>query len=718
MFPGRPAVVMLALLLLSSLAACSSPARQSEDSDGGAEGDDAGTDGTNGTDAGSNGSGGNDAGSNGGDVDAGSNSGDVDAGSDGGGGDGDAGSDGGGGDVDAGSDGSGGDVDAGGSGGGGSDGSDAGSAPPDPDCAIGLTDGRRISGEGSPLVRTDPRCGALVYARYANEGRTAAVNALPDFSYAGYEGGGVAIPDVPTVVTLGPGSGDDRARIQAAIDEVGARPLDAQGFRGAVQLTAGRYVVRDTLVIAHSGVVLRGAGQGDSGTVLVATRRQQHDLIAVRAATTGFRRVAGTETAITSPLVPVGSRSFTVASAAALAVGDVIGVVRAPDARWIEDLDMAQWNWDAASFDIPHERTIVAVDGDRITVDIPLLDTIEDRYGGGLVVRLDTSARLRHCGVEDLRLVSEFASPEDEDHGWNAVTLRHVESSWVRRVTARHFGYSAVTIEGDSRDNTVEEVAQLDPISQITGSRRYSFYVSDSSVGNLFQRCYAREGRHNFVTGGRVPGPNVWLDCIAVDSHNDEGPHLRWATGMLLDNVRAQEIHVQNRGESGSGHGWAGAQTLFWNIAADEIIVDAPRGAMNWAIGAVGERREGSWVPGEPFGWWESPQQPVNPRSLYLAQLKDRLGEDAVAAVTTPAQRQGRVWSRLQAWAGNGAYRTYDDDVCAGIVQSDVCCPLSCGSCGGTGCSDRPGGAAACCVGAIRDSNRSCEEFAPPCVLP
>ncbi len=713
MFPGRPAVVMLALLLPASLAACSSPVRQSDNSDGGDDSDDAGTDGSDGTD-------GIDAGSSGG--------GEVDAGSSGGGGgDGDAGSSSGGGEVDAGSSGGGGgdgdgdgdgDAGSGGGGGGDGDGSDAGSAPPEPDCAIGLTDGRRISGEGSPLVRIDPRCGALVYARYANEGQTEVVHALPDFSYAGYEGGGVAIPDVPAVITLVPGSGDDRARIQAALDEVGARPLDPQGFRGAVQLAAGRYFVGDTLVIAHSGVVLRGAGQGANGTVLIATRRQQHDLIAVRGATAGFRKVAGTETAITSPLVPVGSRSFTVASAAALAVGDVIGVMRTPDARWIEDLEMAQWNWDAASFDIPHERTIVAVDGDRITVDVPLLDTIEDRYGGGLVVRLDTSARLRHCGVEDLRLVSEFASPEDENHGWNAVTLRYVESSWVRRVTARHFGYAAVAIEGDSRDNTVEEVAQLDPISQITGSRRYSFYVSDSSVGNLFQRCYAREGRHNFVTGGRVPGPNVWLDCIAVNSHNDEGPHHRWATGMLLDNVRAQEIHVQNRGESGSGHGWAGAQTLFWNIAADDIIVDAPRGAMNWAIGAVGERREGSWVPGEPFGWWESHQQRVDPRSLYLAQLRDRLGEDAVAAVTTPAQRQGRVWGRLQAWAGDGAYRSYDDDVCSGLVQNDVCCPLSCGSCGGSGCSDRPGGADACCTGAIRDSNRSCEEFAPPCVLP
>ena len=39
---------------------------------------------------------------------------------------------------------------------------------------------------------------------------------IADFSHAGYEGGGVAIPDVDAVVTIGPVDGDDTASIQAA----------------------------------------------------------------------------------------------------------------------------------------------------------------------------------------------------------------------------------------------------------------------------------------------------------------------------------------------------------------------------------------------------------------------------------------------------------------------------------------------------------------------
>src|SRR5215472_13684604 len=43
---------------------------------------------------------------------------------------------------------------------------------------------------------------------------------LLDFSYAGYGGGGVAIPFVATQQTVDPSGGDDTAAIQAAIDAV------------------------------------------------------------------------------------------------------------------------------------------------------------------------------------------------------------------------------------------------------------------------------------------------------------------------------------------------------------------------------------------------------------------------------------------------------------------------------------------------------------------
>src|SRR5437660_5717 len=66
---------------------------------------------------------------------------------------------------------------------------------------------------------------------------------VPDFSHAGYRGGGVPLPEVPARVLVTPVAGDNGARIQAAIDYVATLAPDATGLRGAVQLAAGRYEI-------------------------------------------------------------------------------------------------------------------------------------------------------------------------------------------------------------------------------------------------------------------------------------------------------------------------------------------------------------------------------------------------------------------------------------------------------------------------------------------
>ena len=96
-------------------------------------------------------------------------------------------------------------------------------------------------------------------------------NTIHDASHAGYRGGGVAIPTVPVRETIWPVAATTRAHIQAAIDRVSARPPDAAGFRGAVLLRAGYYRIATPLTIRASGVVLRGEGMGDTGTILIGT---------------------------------------------------------------------------------------------------------------------------------------------------------------------------------------------------------------------------------------------------------------------------------------------------------------------------------------------------------------------------------------------------------------------------------------------------------------
>ena len=510
-----------------------------------------------------------------------------------------------------------------------------------------------LSGQNhSSLVYPGPD-GSLVYAGYANQDQTSTGNRMIDFSHAGYQGGGVAIPLVPVEATLDPvaGEGDDYSRIQSAIDQVSALPLSSAGFRGAVLLRAGTYYVSQSLRIEADGVVIRGEGQGADGAVIQFTATQQDDLFEFFGSG-GWTKIAGTAAAITDTLVPSGVRSFDVESTSGFAVGDRLMVRRTPNQAWIDLLEMGRYGWTPTGYISETPRRITAIDGNTITVDAPLVHAIESQSGGGDVYRYHFDGALRQVGIENIRLKSSFVSDTDEAHGWSAVQFRQTENAWARRVTARHFGYSCIDIRDESQFITVEDCAQLDPKSKISGGRRYSFRIDDASFV-LMQRCYAREGRHDYVTQSKTAGPNVFVDSLAEQTRSDTGPHHRYSEGILFDNVRAGSINVQNRRSSGTGHGWVGAQIVLWNCRAGSFICDTPEVAMNFAIGCVGTQRQGRWGPAEPDGCWESRDTPVTPRSLYYRQLADRLGQSAVATVTSAAQQTGTIWNDLSVWTGD-----------------------------------------------------------------
>ena len=353
---------------------------------------------------------------------------------------------------------------------------------------------------------------------------------------------------------------------------------------------------------------------------------------------------------ITSSYLPSGTSSFTVANTAGLSVGDTINVTRTPNDQWLLDLDnMAQYGWTASSYEISYERRIKALNGNVITVDIPLVQTIENLYGGGNVQKVSVSGRLENCGIENMLITSVYTSDTAENHGWSAVTLSYTANSWIRKITARYFGYGCVSLDY-AYNTTVEECAMLDAKSITTGGRKYSFNISKGSF-NLFQRCYTRGGRHDFVLGSRVAGPNAFVDCFSEETYADIGPHQRYSTGSLFDNVQGGETRVQNRKDMGTGHGWAGAQTMFWNCVSNtsEFKVESPKGALNWGIGCKGVLKTGA-------GFWENWGTTTQPRSLYFQQLKDRLGENAVNNVTIPLQRTGDIWTALKSWRGIGDF--------------------------------------------------------------
>ena len=92
-----------------------------------------------------------------------------------------------------------------------------------------------------------------------------------------------------------------------------------------------------------------------------------------------------------------------------------------------------------------------------------------------------------------------------------------------------------------------------------------------------------------------------------------------------------------NRGEMGSGHGWAIGWAVAWNNTAGSFKMNQPPGIANWSIGNRGPQTDPPMpvfegVERAPLheAVTESAGKPVNPQSLYLEQLKERLGAEAV----------------------------------------------------------------------------------------
>ena len=132
-------------------------------------------------------------------------------------------------------------------------------------------------------------------------------------------GGGVALPDVPVVLTVQPqAEGDDTARLQTAIDDVSARIPDTNGFRGTLLLERGKYRIGETLQIRASGVVLRGQGAGENGTVLIATGKGQRTLFEFKGQGRRPREIENTRQAIVDDYVPVGAKIFSIVDASDL----------------------------------------------------------------------------------------------------------------------------------------------------------------------------------------------------------------------------------------------------------------------------------------------------------------------------------------------------------------------------------------------------------------
>ncbi len=451
---------------------------------------------------------------------------------------------------------------------------------------------------------------------------------VPDFSHAGYGGGGVALPLAPARVVVAPVDGDDGERIQIALDAVSALEPDGAGIRGAVQLMTGHYEIAGQLRIAASGVILRGAGAGQGGTVLVATGTDRRALIGVSGK--GQRVTEGNVSLVSDEYVPVGANRLQLNEAGALLVGSRVLIERPSSKEWIDQLGMQSspartpFQWRAGKQNVAWERTIAAIDGNEVTLDAPLTTSLEKRFGGATVAALVWTGRIEHVGVENLRCESTFdvTNPLDEQHAWEGVRFEDVRDAWVRDVVFAHFAGSVVNVTETASRVTVQDCASFAPVSENGGYRRMTFHTNGQQT--LFLRCRSEDGRNDFTVGYFAGGPNAFVECHAERSTGFSGGIGSWASGVLFDNVHIDggELRLDNLESFNQGVGWAAVNSVIWEASAGRFVVRTPPGANNWAVGV--------WGLYEGDGHWSRTSEFAEPESLYRAQLAARRGVAAL----------------------------------------------------------------------------------------
>lgn len=472
---------------------------------------------------------------------------------------------------------------------------------------------------------------------------------IPDFSWAGYRNGQTSIPSVPVVKEIGPVDGDNTAHIQAALDEVGGMPLGANGFRGALLLKAGHYIVDGTLRMKHDGVVLRGVGkEADTSVNTVITGKgdgSRSAVLFVGGTSGGWEsQVPGTKTGITSSLVTTGQRRITLASTANLKVGDNIIIYHPHTQEWIEAINGGGVVNDAPwapgqppELPIMYNRYIREIVGNDIIICAPVFNDLRRSLSQSYVYVWDRVGLVRNVGVEDLRIDMDDPSSTSEDHPQSCIFVSRVEDGWVMNAALLHFSVSGVWVQRSTRV-TVQRVRAVQPRSEIIGGRRYSFCAGGMSQQVLFNDLIAFHARHAFIgTGMSTCSGNVWLNGYSKFGYNETGGHHRWSQGLLYDNIQELSnqsendwvLALHNRGDRGDGHGWSSVNSVAWNCTVDngkKLCVQTPPTAQNFAIGTTGIVTGQNWYTNHQTGYVEGTNRSgLAPGSLYLAQLADRL---------------------------------------------------------------------------------------------
>ena len=513
----------------------------------------------------------------------------------------------------------------------------------------------------------------LVYNTYNEYG-----DKLTDFSYAGFYQGEYEIPDsskIKIAATIEPSKNknvDDTERIQKVIDEVYDNSPNT--YFKVIKLKAGKYNINKNGLRIKSGIILSGEGQGPTGTILFATDKEQYTV--VRIAGLPSTKI-GDNHYVTDSYIPSGSNTITLSDEDVknYKVGDLIAFYYDSTIEWCEAMEMRGiinvngeiTNWGPGIAATKEERYIKEINGNKLTLDMPFYIPYDSQYSKPYIYKIEDSGKVVHAGIENLRIESTFdGSAKDEKHANLAISVSNAKNCYVRDISAKYFVLGAVQCASGAKQITVKNCSMLEPVSVITGARRYSFSYGGGAQQCIMAGCYSYNARHSCTTSMPATGPLVYSDMVIDSPEAHMDTHGTWTTGVLFDNVfdigvKTAGINIANHGAYGTNYsqGWTGGGVVVWNPLVRLALVQKPRLTYNnFLIGEWGyygdedtnaakEKITKEWKEiyrtskqseatpenfatkdGTAFigdAYMESEFAPVEPRSLYKAQLAEKL---------------------------------------------------------------------------------------------
>ncbi|MDQ8179943.1 DUF4955 domain-containing protein [Pelagicoccus sp. SDUM812005] len=464
---------------------------------------------------------------------------------------------------------------------------------------------------------------------------------LPDYSYAGYDFMDSPIPAGPArvfkVEEFGAKADDgvsDRDAVQAA--------LDAASKKGGVVLfQRGRYLLNTLdgeeapLRLSQGNVVMRGAGSGEEGTHLVFERHLEPEFPDRMYSTPFMLHVEPTNTQerFLSKVVGKserGSFELTVQDPSPFAAGDWITLrLRDPKAvpAFFGDRPIRP-EWKRLVSDgigVSERHQIVSVNGNTLRLRAPLQVTVDPQFGWSV----QDYPAIEEVGIEQLRFVGgwkgDFVHHRSalDDGGWSGIRLHSVRNGWIRDVVMNDWNYG---IRMD--DCSAFSVLRL----RLGGTLGHHAVHARGGYGVLFGLVADTAGHFHGPGVGYMSASTVFwrfehTPKNSFDAHST-GPY-----ATLLDSCRGGWRYGRSGGPLVGMPNHLRGLTL-WNFertGGEETEFDFWRQEYNKRdlfldANIVGFHGKETRFNEANLGTLESLGQPVQPESLFEAQLSLRLG--------------------------------------------------------------------------------------------